>query len=153
MSTEAIVTSYERPPDEPAGGNHVFDHGFRRDFRLHVDDHEVPYIRLTLLDPDQAMTDFGLGGLVKEGGVWYAKDVKWASADVYRHAVRLREAIERNEPIYIAVLSNRFSFGPVPESELNYWAWFLANAMAVAGGYTSHGQSSRPLNPFGPSRK
>lgn len=35
------------------------------------------------------------------------------------------------------------------EEELERWAYFLANAMAVAAGRTSHGPNSRPHNPHG----
>lgn len=33
--------------------------------------------------------------------------------------------------------------------ELERWAWFIANAMAVAAGYTCFGRDARPSNPFG----
>lgn len=39
------------------------------------------------------------------------------------------------------------------ESEVEKWAWFMAHAMAVSAGYTSHGENSRLINRHGPSRK
>lgn len=48
------------------------------------------------------------------------------------------------------VLDGRFGF-QCSRVELEQWAWFLANAMAVSGGYTWHGEGSQPRNPHGPS--
>lgn len=32
--------------------------------------------------------------------------------------------------------------------EMRKWLWFIADAMAVAAGYSSHGRHCKPLNPF-----
>lgn len=34
------------------------------------------------------------------------------------------------------------------EEELDKWAWIIANGMAVAAGYSCHGENSQPLNRF-----
>ena len=41
-------------------------------------------------------------------------------------------------------VDNRFYLEPVPEEEFSRWIWLLANAMAVAAGYTAHGEHCRP---------
>ncbi len=48
------------------------------------------------------------------------------------------------------VLDNRFGI-TTTRAELQNWAWFLANAMAVAAGFTSFGEPSHSLlrNPYG----
>ena len=101
---------------------------------LRVEDHRVPYIA---------------------GGAWATPEDQ---AQYEQYAVQLedrapeiRAAIERGEPIYDLWCDDRFGI-TVPESEVERWAWFLANAMAVAAGYTSHGPNSRPINRHGPSR-
>jgi hypothetical protein len=45
------------------------------------------------------------------------------------------------------LLDGRFSID-VTEDELNRWMWILANGMAVAAGYTCHGEGSKPCNRF-----
>jgi hypothetical protein len=45
------------------------------------------------------------------------------------------------------LLDGRFSID-VTEDELNRWMWILANGMAVAAGYTHHGEGSKQHNPF-----
>lgn len=44
-------------------------------------------------------------------------------------------------------LDNRWVLSCTQE-ELDKWADFIANAMAVAGGYTCFGEGSKPRNPF-----
>lgn len=47
------------------------------------------------------------------------------------------------------MVDNRFC-QPIPtELLLDGWGWLLAQAMAVAAGYTSHGPNSRPINLYG----
>jgi hypothetical protein len=36
----------------------------------------------------------------------------------------------------------------VTQEEFDCWVPLLANAMAVAAGYTCHGEGSKPINPF-----
>lgn len=129
---------YQRPPDEPAGGHCIVTSGSRS--WLKVDDHRLPYIELTEIDPEQLRADYGLD------------KVAWADPNIERYARRLRQAIEEGEPCYYATIDDRFCSCPLPESEVNRWGWFLANAMAVSAGYTSHGKNSRPINRHGPSR-
>lgn len=38
--------------------------------------------------------------------------------------------------------------GPVPREELDRWLPILANAMAIAAGFSCHGENCTPLNPF-----
>lgn len=43
-------------------------------------------------------------------------------------------------------IDNRFTtHEPVSEEEFARWIWLLANAMAVAAGYTAHGEHCRPM--------
>jgi len=37
---------------------------------------------------------------------------------------------------------------PVSREEFNRWIYILANAMAVAAGYSCHGENCTPINPF-----
>lgn len=36
----------------------------------------------------------------------------------------------------------------VHKDDLDSWVWFIANAMAIAEGYTSHGEFSHLANPY-----
>ncbi|HET8627408.1 MAG TPA: hypothetical protein VFL91_08310 [Thermomicrobiales bacterium] len=45
------------------------------------------------------------------------------------------------------VLDGRFGVD-VTDEEPRRWLWFVANAMAVAAGYSSFGEHCRPINPF-----
>ncbi len=38
--------------------------------------------------------------------------------------------------------------GPVSREEFDRWLPMLAHAMAIAGGYSCHGENCKPLNPF-----
>mgnify|MGYP005822958257 CR=1 FL=1 len=46
-------------------------------------------------------------------------------------------------------LDNRFVVSNCSKEELKKWVWFIANAMAIAAGYTSFGKNSKPYNRFG----
>lgn len=48
---------------------------------------------------------------------------------------------------YYLSLDERFGCD-VPPAYLNQFVWFLANAMAVAAGYSSHGENCQPINPY-----
>jgi len=43
------------------------------------------------------------------------------------------------------IVDHRFGMEPVSRDEFNRWMPLLANAMAVAAGYTSHGENCNPL--------
>lgn len=60
------------------------------------------------------------------------------------------EAVRGNDGRISLVLDHRLGI-TTTEDELGRWAWFLANAMAVAGGRTSHGANSWLRNPHGMS--
>jgi hypothetical protein len=46
-------------------------------------------------------------------------------------------------------IDNRFGIdGPVSVEEFNRWIGLMANAMAVAAGYSAHGENCEPTNPF-----
>lgn len=45
------------------------------------------------------------------------------------------------------ILDDRFSI-TATRAEVDRWGWFLANAMAVAAGFSSHGEQSQPMNRF-----
>jgi hypothetical protein len=102
---------------------------------LVVDGHAVPYVRLTDVT-----------------AAWHVEPPSEDVAAWADEGFRLQKAaVERGERIFHLVVDNRFGL-TATESEIENWAWFLANAMAVAGGYTSHGEGSRPINRHGPSR-
>jgi hypothetical protein len=48
-------------------------------------------------------------------------------------------------------LDNRYATQAVRWDEFWRWAWFLANAMAVAAGYSSHGPNATRVNRHGPN--
>jgi hypothetical protein len=55
---------------------------------------------------------------------------------------------EGEDSLFSLTLDNRFGID-CTETELRKWIWFVANAMAVAAGRTSHGPNSNPRNPHG----
>lgn len=47
------------------------------------------------------------------------------------------------------VVDHRFGLeGPISREEFDRWIPLLANAMAVAAGYSCHGENCTPINPF-----
>lgn len=56
-------------------------------------------------------------------------------------------AARKNGDGWTLVLDGRYAID-VTEDEVERWLWWVANAMAVAAGYTSFGEHSAPLNPF-----
>lgn len=44
-------------------------------------------------------------------------------------------------------LDERFEID-APTDEVNRWAWLVANSMAIAAGYSCHGENCQPLNPY-----
>lgn len=103
-------------------------------YTIHCDDHDLPYITAVAWpapeDPEERARYIAV------------------FEDRSPHLTR---AMANGERIFNLTLDNRFGID-APESELERWAWFLANAMAVAAGYTSHGRNSRRINRHGPSR-
>lgn len=72
--------------------------------------------------------------------------------------VRMTEQTEDEAPEgefrevgWYLILDDRFAITVPRTSELGRWAPILANAMAVAAGFTSHGPNSVVRNPHGPS--
>jgi hypothetical protein len=126
----------ETAPDYP----HVdlVEYGGRHSDRLKVDGHEVPYIE---------MTDWPI---VFDGEASPELTEEFAR-QLDDKAPELAAAVRRGERIRNLLCDDRFGI-TAPESEIRRWAWFLANAMAVSAGYTSHGKGSRPINRHGPSR-
>jgi hypothetical protein len=57
------------------------------------------------------------------------------------------KAYKTSENGWKLVLGDRFSI-LVTEAEINAWLWWVANAMAIAAGYTSFGENCQPSNPF-----
>lgn len=143
MPTEVRPRQYQRPADEPNYGNHVIQEGSGGPLRLRVDGRVIPYIGVVRQEPEQMREEYGLDRV---------EAAEWADPDIHRQARRLVQAIEEGEPCYCLHLDDRFKSRPIPESEINGWAWFLAHAMAVSAGYTSHGEGSRAINRHGPSR-
>lgn len=56
-----------------------------------------------------------------------------------------------SETRYTVMLDDRFATGAVDKEALFMWGWFVAQAMAVAAGYSCHGENSRLINPHGPN--
>jgi hypothetical protein len=58
-------------------------------------------------------------------------------------------AIPCKDGRYHVMVDKRFGIHePVTREELANWAPILAHAMAVAAGYSCHGENSAPINPF-----
>ena len=51
------------------------------------------------------------------------------------------------EDRWVLCLDNRFML-EVPHDEVQRWMWFVADAMAVAAGWSCHGKQGRRMNPF-----
>jgi len=47
--------------------------------------------------------------------------------------------------VWNVILDGRFSI-TATDDEISRWMWLLANAMAIAAGYTCHGASCKPAN-------
>lgn len=58
--------------------------------------------------------------------------------------ITLIQANENEFTICIGSVASKL----VHRDDIEEWGWFLANAMAVAAGYTSHGKDSRKANPY-----
>lgn len=56
-----------------------------------------------------------------------------------------------DETSYTLILDRRFSTTAVSRDTLLTWGWFVAQAMAVAAGFSSHGENSLLINPHGPN--
>jgi hypothetical protein len=135
QSVGAVMTINRTIPPPwrpPAGPTLVQIHDFGSYQKLSVDEHRVPYIEMS------DVTD-KWKGFDPEGN------------DVTDEARRLANAVLAGERVFNLTLDDRFG-QTATESELHNWGWFLANAMAVSGGYTSHGQNSRRINRHGVSR-
>jgi len=55
--------------------------------------------------------------------------------------------LRKNESDWDLVVDGRYSV-TASGDEMDRWIWIIANAMAIAAGYTSHGEQSIPTNPF-----
>lgn len=55
--------------------------------------------------------------------------------------------IEGTEDQWNLICDGRFMM-QAPDHEVRRWLWFIANAMAVAAGYSSHGEHSCVPNPY-----
>lgn len=61
--------------------------------------------------------------------------------------IRAVELQCENEGLFNLVVDGRFSI-TVEKEDLEKWLWFIANAMAVAAGYSGHGENSCVPNPY-----
>lgn len=61
--------------------------------------------------------------------------------------LKVSELHGANEGLFNLIVDGRLSV-TVEKDELEKWAWFVANAMAVAAGYSSHGANSCVPNPY-----
>lgn len=57
------------------------------------------------------------------------------------------QAYKRGDGRIALVLDERFEI-TADEAEAARWVWFIANAMAIAGGYSCHGANAIPINPY-----
>jgi hypothetical protein len=119
----------DRPPDNFGGIGDVID------FKLVIDGHEVPYLTIRAWDVPTNSTE-------RAAYIAQFED----------RSPRLTAAMRRGERIFNLTFDNRYGH-TCAESELAEWGWFMANAMAVSAGYTSHGAESRLINRHGPSRR
>ena len=61
-------------------------------------------------------------------------------------APHLRAVLQSGtEDVWTICCDGRFLM-EAPDAEVKRWLWFVANAMAVAAGYTNHGKGARPQN-------
>lgn len=62
--------------------------------------------------------------------------------------VRIIKRTGAQDGIVTVVLDNRFMID-VPDDQLDPWMWIVANAMAIGGGYSCHGENSvKDPNPY-----
>jgi hypothetical protein len=54
----------------------------------------------------------------------------------------------RSDEKVCLVLDHRFGTEDVSEEEAQRWIPFIAHAMAVAAGYSCHGENCTPVNPY-----
>ena len=55
--------------------------------------------------------------------------------------------LRKNNLDWDLIVDGRYSI-TASGDEMDRWIWIVANAMAIAAGYTSHGENSVPINPF-----
>lgn len=120
-------------------------------FRLHVNEHDVPYIELT--EQPASFTPWAMSSPSWSIGTMNPVNITGTVTITYPEpeAEYITEARKRGERIFTLLLDDRFGI-TVPEKEIERWASFLADAMAISAGYTSHGKNSRRLNRHGVSR-
>lgn len=58
------------------------------------------------------------------------------------------ELLAGTEDHWNLVLDGRFMLPEVSGDEIRRWLPFLANAMAIAAGYSAHGEHARKSNPY-----
>jgi hypothetical protein len=63
------------------------------------------------------------------------------------YSVPYVEAYQKEADTWTLVLDHRFSVDATGE-EVQKWLWWIANAMAIAAGYSCHGENSEPLNRY-----
>ncbi len=85
---------------------------------------------------------------VVQSGVELVPEATTHAVRVDGHIVPLVSVAVADDGQWHIILDGRFGM-VAAEDEAKRWLWFLANAMAVAGGYTSFGPFSRPRNPWG----
>ncbi|KKL95925.1 hypothetical protein LCGC14_1849660 [marine sediment metagenome] len=74
-------------------------------------------------------------------------DIHYISISGYRlNNVHARRH-EKGKDLWAVVLDGRFEID-VTAIELCHWAGFLGDAMAIAAGYTCHGENCMPLNRY-----
>ena len=55
--------------------------------------------------------------------------------------------MKRTEDTWVLELDRRYLL-EVKHEEVERWMWFVANAMAIAAGWSCHGKQGRRMNPF-----
>jgi hypothetical protein len=58
------------------------------------------------------------------------------------------EALKNQDGLISFTLDHRYGTKPMTLEEAEDFIWFVANSMAVAAGFSSFGENSKPVNPF-----
>jgi hypothetical protein len=124
-------------------------------YLIHVNEHDVPYIELGEQPPSPMSTYLTAPGTTNWPSIGQMNPAPSSITVTITHpepeAEHITQARARGERIFTLMLDDRFGI-TAPESEVERWASFLADAMAISAGYTSHGKNSRRLNRHGVSR-
>lgn len=82
--------------------------------------------------------------------LWETETRGLLSVDGYKvpHITVIKHTAPENDGLLSLSLPNGGGGMDATEDEVKKWAWWIAQAMAVAAGYTTFGKGSIPANPF-----